>query len=74
MRSNDDYICIRGFGSRNDNTTFYRCEDKSIGVVCGCFNGTLGEFISKVKDTHKDSKYAREYLTIVEAVKIHFDL
>lgn len=74
VRSSNDYICITGFGSHNRNTTFYKCEDESINVVCGCFDGTLDEFVAKVKQTHKDSKYAREYLTIVEAVKIHFNL
>ena len=72
--SNDDYICIKGLGSYNRNTTFYKCKDGHIDVVCGCFRGNLNEFVAKVKDTHKNSKYAKEYLAAVEVVKIHFGL
>lgn len=40
--------------------------------MCGCFEGNLDEFTKKVKITHGDSKYAKEYLTMVEVVRIHF--
>ena len=69
-----DYLCFKGLGSCNRNTTFYKTKDNGISVVCGCFNGTLDEFVAKVKDTHGDSKYAKEYLAAVEVVKIHFEL
>lgn len=69
-----DYLCFKGLGSCNRNTTFYKTKDNSISVVCGCFNGTLDEFVAKVRDTHGDSKYAKEYLAAAEVVKIHFDL
>ena len=67
----DDYICIGPIGSRNEYTTFYLTEDKNIMVSCGCFNGTLEEFIKAVNDTHKDNdKYRSEYLSAIEFVKI----
>ena len=69
-----DYLCFKGLGSCNRNTTFYKTKDNGISVVCGCFNGTLDEFIAKVKDTHGDGKYAKEYLAVVGVVKIHFNL
>jgi hypothetical protein len=68
-----DYVCAKGLGSYYRNTTFYRCKNGDIGVVCGCFNGNLDEFTKKVKSTHGDSKYAKEYLAMVEVVKIHFE-
>ena len=68
-----DYLCIKGLGSLNRNTTFYKTKDNDIGVVCGCFSGMLDEFVAKVKDRHGDTKYAKEYLAAVEVVKIHFD-
>lgn len=55
-------------------TAFFKCKDGHIHVSCGCFSGTLAEFEAKVKDTHGDSKYAKEYLACVEAVKIHFEI
>ena len=67
-----DYCIITGFGSRLSATTFFRCKDDEIRVNCGCFNGTLDEFRDKVKETHKDNKYAKEYLLAIDMVKVHF--
>ena len=72
MSGNADYLCIKGLGSCNRNTTFYKTKDNDIGVVCGCLSGTLDKFVAQVKDTHGDTKYAKEYLAAVEVVKIHF--
>ena len=67
-----DYLYLKGLGSENRNTTFFKCEDGHIHVSCGCFSGNLSEFENKVKETHGDSKYAKEYLACIEVVKIHF--
>ena len=74
ISSNDDYMVICNIGSRHDNTIFYKCEDNSIRVICGCFHGTLDEFVSKVKETHGDNKYAKEYLAAIEMCKVHFGM
>ena len=71
---NADYICFKGLGSFNRNTTFFKCKDDHIHVSCGCFSGNLEEFENKVKETHGNSKYAKEYLACVEVVKIHFEV
>ena len=68
-----DYTIIQGFGSEYRNTTFFKCKDGNIGVKCGCFYGTLDEFRSKVKETHKDSKFAKEYLMIADLMEYHFN-
>ena len=70
---NADYTIIQGFGSEYRNTTFFKCKDGNIGVKCGCFYGTLDEFRSKVKETHKDSKFAKEYLMIADLMEYHFN-
>ena len=70
---NADYVCAKGLGSACRSTTFFKCKNGDIGVACGCFNGNLEEFAKKVKDTHGDSKYAKEYLAMIEVVKIHFE-
>ena len=67
-----DYATVKGFGREFRATTFFRQRDKSIGVVCGCFYGTLEEFREKVKETHGDSKYAKEYLMIAYLMETHF--
>lgn len=72
--SNADYILFKGFGSRNRNTTMFKNKNGDIMVKCGCFDGTLKDFSEKIKETHGDSKYAKEYLACVEAAKIHFEI
>ena len=67
-----DYLYLKGLGSENRNTTFFKCKDGHIHVSCGCFSGSIQEFETKVKKTHGDSKYAKEYLACIEVVKIHF--
>ena len=69
-----DYICIKGLGSEYRNTTFYNNKKGGVSVCCGCFYGTLDEFAAKVKETHADNVYAKEYLAAVEVVKIHFGI
>ena len=69
-----DYIYLKGFGSHNRSTTMFRANGGNICVSCGCFSGTLEEFESKVKETHGNNKFAREYLALVEAAKIHFEV
>ena len=73
IRGNADYLCFKGLGSCCRNTTFFKTKDGGVSVVCGCFNGTLDEFSEKVKETHGDSRFAKEYLAAVEVVKIHFE-
>ena len=69
-----DYICFKGFGSVNRNTTMFRTKNGDIYVCCGCFKGSLKEFAENVKETHGSSKYAKEYLACVEVAKIHFEI
>ena len=69
-----DYICFRGFGSKNRNTTMFRTRTGNIIVKCGCFTGNLKEFLEKLKETHNNTKYAKEYLACIEVAKIHFEI
>ena len=73
IHSETDYLCFKGLGSQNRNTTFFKCKDGHIHVSCGCFSGSIQEFETKIKKTHGDSKYAKEYLACIEVVKIHFE-
>ena len=71
---NADYIYLKGFGSHSHSMTMFRGENENIYVSCGYFSGTLQEFESKVKETHGNNKFAREYLALIEAAKIHFEV
>ena len=68
-----DCITFSGFGSCNRTTTVFKCEDGELRVVCGCFFGTVEEFAKKVEETHGDSLYGREYMAIIEVIKVHFE-
>ena len=62
----EHYLVIGPIGSRNAFTTFFRTKDRKIKVICGCFFGTIDEFLAKVKLTHGDSKHAKVYQVAVE--------
>ena len=68
LEKNTDVFIAGPLGSRNDYITFFH-TDKGIFVRCGCFNGTIDEFVIKVKGIHGESKHAKNYLAIAEFVK-----
>ena len=67
-----DFAVISGFGRVFRTTTFFRCKDNLVRCKCGCFYGTVDEFRSKVRETHGNSKYAKEYLMIADLMELHF--
>ena len=74
IKSNNDFCSFINFGSANNETTFFRTKGNGVLVYCGCFSGTLQEFVDRVKETHKGTKYEKEYLTVVELVKLKFNI
>lgn len=61
-------LVFPNIGSR-DGTT--RISWDSCGrslVICGCFAGTIGEFIRVVKDYHGENSYGKRYLDLVDQV------
>ena len=69
-----DYITIGAIGSRDDTTTFYRGTDGGIYVSCGCFNGTIDDFATKVKQVHAGTKHERTYLLAIELAKAQINV
>jgi cytoskeletal protein CcmA (bactofilin family) len=49
IESNNDFCTFQNFGSENRCTTFFKCADGLTKVVCGCFFGTLEQFIKQVE-------------------------
>lgn len=72
VRETSDIALIKGFGSKLRATSFFRCVDGLVRCQCGCFYGTVDEFRSKVRETHGNSKYAKEYLMIADLMELHF--
>ena len=71
LQSSSDVLIVGPIGSRNGYTTIYH-TDKGIFVRCGCFRGSLNEFSEKVKETHGESKHAKDYLTLIDFVKAKY--
>ena len=73
VSGNADYATASGFGSEYRTTTFFKLKNSDeIGVRCGCFYGTLKEFKEKVKETHGESKKAKEYLMLADLMEYRF--
>ena len=70
IKSRFDLCVFMYFGSVNRTTTAFKTRDKKICVKCGCFLGTLEEFRKKVKITHGDNQYAKEYLMMADLIEL----
>lgn len=69
--SNTRHYFVQGpIGSRDGFATFYRTKDDTIAVKCGCFLGSLQEFVNQVEKTHKGNKYEKEYKLAAELAKV----
>ena len=73
LQKSSDVLIVGVIGSRNDCTTMFH-TDKGVFVRCGCFRGTLEEFESKVKETHRGTKHEKNYLALIQFAKIKFEL
>ena len=69
-----DVLCISPIGSRNDVTTFFKTKDGNICVKCGCFTGTIDDFLDAVEETHGENKHAKAYRLACELAKIQIEL
>lgn len=54
-------------GSRKDQTSVY-WDDSQVRVVCGCFAGTLEEFITEVDKTHPSGQHREDYIRLIETI------
>lgn len=70
VKNRHDLFVAPGLGSCYRSTTFFR-EPTKISVVCGCFCGTLEEFRKKVRETHGNNKFAREYELACQLAELH---
>ena len=68
------FINIGAIGSRNGYTTFFRNKDNGISVHCGCFNGSIEEFLDRVNEFHGDDKHGKSYRIAVELAKNQIQL
>ncbi|MGF0055869.1 hypothetical protein ACQRB4_07825, partial [Peptoniphilaceae bacterium SGI.097] len=64
-----DYLVIGPIGSRNGDTTFYRTANNSIHVVCGCFTGSIDQFLAAAKKKHGDNHHGKMYKMAAELAR-----
>lgn len=69
-----DVLCVSPIGSRNDVTTFFKTEDNNICVKCGCFTGTIDDFLEAVNKTHSENKHAKAYKLACELARVQIKL
>ena len=69
-----DVLCISPIGSRNDVTTFFKTKDNNIGVKCGCFTGTIDDFLEAVNETHGENRHAKAYKLACELARVQIEL
>ena len=73
--SNDNEHCgFDCFGSANRHTHSYKTKSGKIEITCGCFLGSIEEFEKQIKETHQGNEFERQYIAIVEVIKIKFGL
>ena len=73
--SNDNEHCgFDCFGSANRHTHSYKTKSGKIEITCGCFRGSIEEFEEQIKETHRGNEFERQYMAIVEVIKIKFGL
>jgi carbonic anhydrase/acetyltransferase-like protein (isoleucine patch superfamily) len=64
-----DYMVIGPIGSRNGYTTFYKTDNNTIYVKCGCFNASIDEFETRVREVHGNNKHAINYNKAIDLAK-----
>jgi UDP-3-O-[3-hydroxymyristoyl] glucosamine N-acyltransferase len=74
ISGDDDYVVLKGFGTRNTSIIFYKCEDNNIMVSSNDFVGFLDRFKTKLKEDNIDNKHNKEYLALIKSIEIHFEL
>jgi hypothetical protein len=63
LRSDVRIVSVSGVGSIRRMTTFRADTDE---LWCGCFKGTLAEFVAKIEETHKsNAQHLNDYRALV---------
>lgn len=68
----EDWVSFDNIGS-SSRTLFFK-TDKGVFVQCGGFFGDLEKFVAEVKEKHNGNQYEKEYLSLVEFIKVRFKL
>ncbi|MEV9344389.1 hypothetical protein AB0175_03365 [Klebsiella pneumoniae] len=70
---NTSWLTVGPVGSENGFLSAFRQKDNSIMVLRGCFEGTIEEFESAVKETHGDNEFSEQYLALIPFIKLRLE-
>ena len=65
VSGNADWLIVSPIGSRDGSTTITKGKKGDI-VNCGCFRGSIDEFLERVTKTHGDNNHARAYRAMID--------
>ena len=69
----EDFLVIGPALSSGRYTTAYKDNKLGVGIVCGCFEGSLEDFKKSIEETHKDKPQAlRQYRLFHQFIKDNF--
>jgi len=60
-------------GSEDGTLTAYINKNAEIEITRGCFKGNIDEFETAVNKTHGNNKYAKEYLILIQFIRLRFE-
>lgn len=63
-----DLVWFSKVGTEQGTLTVYKSKDGSLLATCGCFSGTVDEFLAKSAKVH-DERIKREYRLLIEVAK-----
>lgn len=73
IKNKRDFIVITGLGCEYRATTIYKTKDNGLYVCCGCFTGSIEDFLSQVHRKHYGyPKFRKEYELLVKIASVHF--
>jgi hypothetical protein len=75
IEKTSDYITLGPALSSGRFTTAHKDAKIGVRVNCGCFSGSLSEFIKAIETTHKETnKQAyNQYMAFVAVIKATFE-
>ncbi|SPX43740.1 Uncharacterised protein [Klebsiella pneumoniae] len=73
VSGNASWLTVGPVGSENGFLSAFRQKDNSIMVLRGCFEGTIEEFESAVKETHGDNEFSEQYLALIPFIKLRLE-
>ena len=64
--------CFSNVGSEDGTLTAYTTKQNGIEITRGCFRGSLEEFEAAVAKHHGESYFGKQYVALVQYIKLRF--